>query len=170
METAAALKSAVYIRLDTNSNVCTCTLRVSLQGSVAPNSTTACLSKRCSSHNRRLTCPAVPQSFYHSVCPSICRISHRRNHINLQLVIFAWSPSSSSSRVSCGMPLWQPSFSESHSLNCRSDMQHLTVLLQTSPRRTSIPSSVRFSDSSVFAVAATVSNHSNNSLQPALTS
>ena len=38
------------------------------------------------------------------------------------------------------------------------------------PRRTSISSSVRSSESSVFDVAATVSHRANNSLQSALTS
>ena len=123
MGTAAALKSALYIRHETNFNVCTCTLgapqalhgrstvsrptpfstghHLSLPNSVAPHTATACLSKSCFSYNRRLTRPAVPQSFCHRVHPIICRFCHRRSHLNLQLVVFALSSKSRSNRVSC---------------------------------------------------------------------
>ena len=72
---AAALKSALYTRCShgppwSQHRVVSHSLvraghQVSFPDSVAPHSATACLSKSCFSHNRRLTQPAVPQSFCH---------------------------------------------------------------------------------------------------------
>ena len=114
----------LHIRHETNFNVCTCTLgapkalhgrstvsrphslvgtghQLSLPNSVAPHTATACLSNNSSSYNRRLTRPAVPQSFCHRVHPRICRFCHRHRHLNLQLFVFALSSKSRSNRVSC---------------------------------------------------------------------
>ena len=63
-------------------------------------------------------------------------------------------------------------FSESHSMDCCSNMQYLAVHAlpsSSSPNVSTHPSSVRSSDNFVFDAGLTISNPSNNSLHLALT-
>ena len=144
MGTAAALKSALYIGHETNFKVCTCRLQVSLPDSIAPHSTTACLFRQSQADPVCSSSIILPLSTSQHL--SIC---HRRSHLNLQLVVFALSSTSSSNRVSCGVLPWHPSFSESHLMDCCFDLQFPAVRRQPFQRKTSIPGSVRSSEFTV---------------------
>ena len=148
MGTAAALKSALYIRRETNCNVCTCARQVFFSPRLPRTTQCNRLSFQELFFIHSQANPACsPSIIPPKRRPSICRICHRRSHLNLQLVVFALSSKSPSNRDSCGVPPWHPSSSGSHAMDCCSDLQLPSSSSPNVSTQDLHSSSVRSSDS-----------------------